>query len=617
VEAWRYLASCLDVAAFDPSRFAVRAEEVARRGVTLTTLAEELARDPGVAREIYALNLASDQEQLQVDTVTPPPFEEFVASSIENPRALPDAWFLARAEGRLVGVSTLERLTGSPDRLEVGYRVLAIIDLADPTPAAVKRGRIAFSTAAGSSTGTFSCASCHPDGHTDQLLWVLNTPIVTGGNQIMPRSTMPVRGLRDTEPYHWDGIPGDPYGGNNSASVYRAVPPNSHLDDSLSSPRNLIDGGLASTMKGESDSLINDEGKSGRLTKAQRDDMATFLLSVPYPPAQRRAYTNVLSNEAQRGFRLFHIDGDNDPTKSKPNVCGDCHRMPFLVSTNTPGTGMDAPTWRGAYDRWLILPQGRLNIIAFDFYRQIAERGVPERELWRFAWSGRPRFDPVWNMVLEGSTGFSGTFARQATLNRTSAAAPLTTDLMDALEVSAREGGVLLQGEGVFIKGRKASPVALQFDAEVNGGTYIRRDGARKHFTRAELLSLASEGWFLGTFTARSGPNVEFEHPQPALWTLGPIQEQRGHQDFPVLYGNRRRMQLSARHVERGASPIVDGRRVTGAVTCAGETVTVELANLPSPGMHFLQVQNPGGLVSNDFIFHVAANAEHADQLRP
>ena len=68
--------------------------------------------------------------------------------------------------------------------------------------AAFKGGRIASNTAGASSTGTFACAGCHPDGHTDQLLWVLKTPIVTGGNQIMPRSTMPLRGLRDTAPFH-------------------------------------------------------------------------------------------------------------------------------------------------------------------------------------------------------------------------------------------------------------------------------------------------------------------------------------------------------------------------------------------------------------------------------
>ena len=107
-----------------------------------------------------------------------------------------------------------------------------------------KRGRIAFNTAKASSTQTFSCASCHPDGHTDQLLWVLKTPIVTGGNQIMPRSTMTVRGLRDTAPFHWDGIPGDPYGGMNSANLRSHVEPNASLDDPESATRHLIDGGL-------------------------------------------------------------------------------------------------------------------------------------------------------------------------------------------------------------------------------------------------------------------------------------------------------------------------------------------------------------------------------------
>ena len=74
----------------------------------------------------------------------------------------------------------------------------------DPTPAAVRRGRIAFSTARASSSGTFSCESCHPNGNMDQLLWVINT--VNGPNDgpdpsgahAEPRLTMPVRGLRDT-----------------------------------------------------------------------------------------------------------------------------------------------------------------------------------------------------------------------------------------------------------------------------------------------------------------------------------------------------------------------------------------------------------------------------------
>jgi hypothetical protein len=165
------------------------------------------------------------------------------------------------------------------------------------------------------------------------LLWVLKTPIVTGGDQIMPRLTMPIRGLRETEPYHWDGTLGDPYGGINSAHLHTVVPPNSRVDAQESSTRHLIDAGLAATMSQEGDSKRNDEKKPGRLSAADRDAMAQFLLAVPYPPAQRRSFDDALSSEARNGFKLFHIDGDNDPSKPKPNVCGDCHRMPFWTST--------------------------------------------------------------------------------------------------------------------------------------------------------------------------------------------------------------------------------------------------------------------------------------------
>jgi YVTN family beta-propeller protein len=495
--------------------------------------------------------------------------------------------------------------------------VVATIPLEDPTHAAVKRGRIAFNTASAATTGTFACASCHPDGHTDQLLWVLKTPIVTGGDQIMPRSTMPIRGLRDTAPFHWDGIPGDPYGGNNSAKVHGSVPPNSSVDDPASSTRHLIDGGLASTMATVGDETVNDEGKAGALTAAQRDDMAKFLLSVPYPPAQRRAYTNVVSNEAEKGFALFHVSGDLDPSKLRPNVCGNCHRMPFLVSTNTPGTGMDAPTWRGAYDRFLILPQGRLNIIDFDFYRRVAERGIPERNVWQFSWAGRRRFDPVWNMVLEGSTGFSGSFARQVTLNNASANDHLTDDMLSALELSASEGAIVLECDGVLIDDQAYEAVALQFDAQFKGGTYVRTDGDRKSFTRKELVSLSSSGKFVGTFSARHGSKADVDHPQPAIWTLGPIERQRGRQRFPILHEGKRSMTISGRHLHEDANVIVDGRRVSGSVSLNDkEKVVVELSALPTEGMHLLQIQNPDGLFSNDFIFHVTKDAQAAAELK-
>ena len=485
------------------------------------------------------------------------------------------------------------------------------IALEDPSHPAFKRGRIAFNTAKASTTKSFSCASCHPDGHTDQLLWVLKTPIVTGGNQIMPRSTMPIRGLRDTAPFHWDGIPGDPYGGSNSANIRSHVDPNSDIGQPESTSRHLIDGGLASTMMRVGDETKNDEGKAGELTATERDDMAKFLLNVTYPPAQKRAYTNELSDRAEKGFELFHIIG-NEEGKPQRNVCGNCHRMPFLVSTNTPGSGMDAPTWRGAYDRFLILPQGRLNVIDLDFYQRVAERGIPERDLWRFSWRSKPEFDPVWNMVLEGSTGFSGSLGRQVTLNETTANDELIGDLLDALESSAREGGIVLQSEGLFLKKDGSKPVTLQFD----GAAYAAIEGSNERFPREQLISLASKGAFIGTFTGRHGENADYDHPQPALWTLGPIHAQRGKQEFPVLFGEDRTMIISGRHLREGVGAIVDGRKVD-AVISIGEDDRVEIAlgTLPAPGIHFLQVQNPDGLFSNDFIFHVAASEAAAKEL--
>jgi YVTN family beta-propeller protein len=491
-------------------------------------------------------------------------------------------------------------------------QVADTITLHDPTHPVVKRGRIAFNDAMASTTGTYSCESCHPDGGTDQVAWILNTPIcdVPGCTQIPPRITMPIRGLRDTAPYHWDGIPGDPYGGRNTSNIYGSDAPNCSPDDPESCTLDLVDGGLANTMCDLGTCPVNDEGKDGALTAAERDDMSKFLLSVPYPPAQRRSYDNVLSSRAADGFSLFHIEGDlqGDP---EPNVCGDCHRMPFWVSTNTPGTGMEAPTWRGAYDRWLILPQGRLNLIDFDFYRNITAIGTPERNMWRFSWGSRTRFDPVWNMVLEGSTGFSGAFARQVTLNPQTADAPLTGDLLDALELSASEGGIVLRGDGVLIDGLTATLVALQFDHVHRGGSYLDRDDNSRSFTRAELVSLTAEGSFVGTFTGQLGAKVDVDNPQPGIWSLGPIERQRGRQIFPTLSGDDSTMVISGRHITEGANLYVDGRRVPGTVSCQGgelpdcdrETIQVQLTSSPAPaGIHFLQIQNPDGLFSNDYI---------------
>ena len=176
---------------------------------------------------------------------------------------------------------------------------------------------------------------------------------------------------------------------------------------------------------------------------------------------------------------------------------------------------------------------------------------------------------------------------------------------------------MVLEGEGVFIDDASTQPVSLQFDAEVASGSYVSKDAEQQTFGRDELVALAAAGKFVGTLTARHGTKADVDHPQPAIWTWGPLELQRGRQEFPILHDGYRSMKFSGRHIGNDAHVIVDGRRVSATVSVMNEdeTVHVELEQLPPEGMHLLQLQNPNGMFSNDFIFHVAADEKAAKDL--
>jgi hypothetical protein len=121
----------------------------------------------------------------------------------------------------------------------------------------------------------------------------------------------------------------------------------------------------------------------------------------------------------------------------------------------------------------------------------------------------------------------------------------------------------------------------------------------------------------VGTFTGRHGKNADYDNPQPAIWTQGAIEKQRGAQKFPVLSKQSKTMVVSGRHLKEGASVIVNGRKSEGLVKLgSNERVEIELANLPPEGMNFVQLQNRDGLFSNDFIFHVSDKKINSEQLR-
>ncbi len=485
-------------------------------------------------------------------------------------------------------------------------QVLDSIALADPTPALVKAGRKAFNNAAGSTTETFSCESCHPDGHTDQLLWILDTPVcdVPGCTQIPPRLTMPVRGLQDTAPYHWDGIPGDPYGGRNTASINGSVEPNCDLAVPESCTRVLVDGGMGSTMCDQDNCPVNDEGKAGALSGAERDAMAHFLLKIPYPPSQRRSMDNVIDEDGRDGFFTFSFEHTNTAGSRNTGgrTCGNCHKNPFLVSTNTGGSGMDPPTWRGAYDRWVILPQGRANTA--DLLGLIGiDESFPEREIWGLGGSN----NRIWEMVLQGSTGFHGAFGRQLTLNTQNANSAQASALLDALEQAAAVEAIELQGEGVWLDDDTHHGIGLDF----LGGQYVDRSGVSAPFSRAQLLDAAADGQLVLTLTGRMGDAAQADTPQPGIWLTSPFDEQTQNVELPQL-AEGGSLTFQGRHVQAGAAIFLDGLRVPGEVSCVsgalpnceGELLHVQFQEeLDAGGIFFLQLQNPRGRISNDMMF--------------
>ena len=474
------------------------------------------------------------------------------------------------------------------------------IPLADPEDPVLRRGRIAFNDANASSTGTFACASCHPDGHTDQLLWVLNAPLCDAGcEQIQPRLVQDVRGLRGSAPYHWDGTLGDPFGGVNTANTRRHVPPNCDGEREETCTLHLVDNTLAGAMCDQSNCETNDEGKPGPLSAAARAAMTKYLLSVPYPPSPQRPYTNAMTAQAREGIRKFQFE----------KQCGNCHRMPFWTMTNMGGSGMDVPSWRGANDRWKNAPQNRFFFA--DLVRNDT-RGFPEE-------FGFTSDRDMFQMILEGSVGFSGAHGRQTTLNPQTARLRETRLLLEALEQAAAAGGIVLHGAGVL---RRLDGTYRTLALEYRDGAYY--EGTRP-FRRQGLVSLAARGRVLLTLTARLGANADYARPQPTLrpheLPILPMFPGGRPAEFPELH-RIEPMRLRGQHIQPGAHLLVDGRRVAGSIQCeAGElpgceddVVIVELAELPAAaGMHLLQVQNPAGLFSNDFVFFVLAKPRRAE----
>lgn len=502
----------------------------------------------------------------------------------------------------------------------------ARIPLVDPTLPDVKHGHIRFNDAHASTTGTFACASCHPDGHTDQLLWNLGARCVTPGcNQAQPRVTMPVRGLRDTLPLHWDGVEGDPFGGINAEVTDAGVTVPPTCSDEHGCFRDLVNGSMAGTMCDQADCPDdqNELGLPGAFGETDRDAIAVFLTAVPYPPARSRRLDDRFTPLASEGFRNFLIGIDNaHPGCSRARAC---HALPFWNGSNTSGTGFDAPTFRGIPDRTLLLPNGRagmwqlLGLPALNPVAWNPADGPDELYSWGMTFgteavpqanrssSGTGPFS-FFQLFEEGSTGFPGAFGRQVTLDRRNTrgdAEAGTRALLTRLERADSDGVVDLRATATRL--RDGSTVELAYD----GGLYVPTAGTDRSRTTDTLVAEARRGALVVTVTARLGALTDAHHPQPELWLFPRnANNPEGRARIPELTTDPT-LTIFGRHLDAQPIVIVDGRAVAGSVSCTlggvlpdcvDEQIRIALPHMPAAGDRTLQLATPGGLVSNEIL---------------
>jgi RNA polymerase sigma factor (sigma-70 family) len=106
----------------DLAPFSSVVEQVKARGISISTLAEERARDPLYVEKLYELTTALKSDDPARDFFTPPAYNEREARLwLEHSYVLPDAYFIAKDGDQYVGVTDLNLLEALPGGVSQGF----------------------------------------------------------------------------------------------------------------------------------------------------------------------------------------------------------------------------------------------------------------------------------------------------------------------------------------------------------------------------------------------------------------------------------------------------------------------------------------------------------------
>jgi hypothetical protein len=481
----------------------------------------------------------------------------------------------------------------------------------DPTPAGVRAGRIAFSSARASTSGTFSCESCHPNANIDQVDWTINSTLgpqdaCDPGTESCPepRSTMPIRGLRDTLPLHWVGNLADPFAGVGVGGGEDPVAPDCDISvvGETGCVRHLVDASLSGVMCDPSGGCpTGPSTQAGAFTSQERDDLSAFLVAVAFPPGPARRVDDVLSSTAATGVNDFFLDNGGiggmlgGAAATCANPAGGCHALPLTVSTNSSVVGgFDAPSIRGLWDRHITFSNGftssygNLSAAGFDpapgGMSELGSLSATFPNLFTLAY-GVP-VTGIWAFINEMSVGLPGATGRQVDLTPGNRFDADTTAALNALIAVADEGRVTLTATGLLLD--------LRYDPDTDQwipptGASMTTDALRDHAVNNAQTNVV-------TAHLPQGMSIGGADRQPLLWAT----------TRPDLNGGSPTMTLNARYVHPAATVLVDG---VSCATCSISTtfvsVDVTISPLPANGLHVVQLLNPTSYASNEFPFCV------------
>ncbi|MHB9008473.1 MAG: multiheme c-type cytochrome, partial [Limisphaerales bacterium] len=162
-----------------------------------------------------------------------------------------------------------------------------------------RRGEKLFHSADVSFRRQFSCSSCHPDGHIDNIVY----DIEDDGIGMGPIDNRTLRGINDMAPYKWVGI---------NPSLRRQCGPRLAVFITRIQPFN----------------------------PEQLDDLHYYLCSIPRPPNRYRKLGEDLTEAQRRGKAIFERARKNDGSLIPAgNRCNSCHPPPLYTDGKIHNVG--------------------------------------------------------------------------------------------------------------------------------------------------------------------------------------------------------------------------------------------------------------------------------------